>query len=1107
MAHVNGYTQPSLQDLHHLIVAHGGGFLQYLDGKTAVTHIIASSLTPKKAVEFRRYRIVKPAWVVESVKAGRLLPWNEFRLLDKGKDQKLLGFDQGKIVSVAGQERKGYREQSDASWYTAQLRGSAAPSNALSSQLALQRPRTPENPMDEASSRQAGGSSPAKDVWSRSSEYKARSLATPPTTSPSSVRRKRTPENPQIGDVEDDDQFCFEPDEKNGHNARPEDSKRESPNTKLTAEQHNAILLADPKVRRSTVVDPNFLEQYYRESRLHHLSTWKAELKSQMQALALEKSSQAPLNLPRGARRYVLHVDFDSFFAAVSLKKHPQWAAGPVAVAHTSGGGSEIASCNYPAREFGIRNGMWMKQAQQLCPELKVLPYDFPAYEEASRAFYDAILSVGGTVQSVSIDEALVDVSAICANLDGEDKSMRREQSEADDIAQRIRNEVKERTGCNVSVGIGGNILLAKLALRKAKPAGQHQIRPGEVSDFIGMLPVRDLPGVAGSISSKLEELGVQLVRDIRRLSRERLAQALGPKTGERLWEYSKGVDRTQVGEQVVRKSVSAEVNWGVRFENQEQAHEFIENLCGELGKRLVKEHVKGKHFTMKIMRRSADAPYDPPKYLGHGKCDVYNKSAVFGVATNSPDMLAREALSILKGFGFSPGELRGIGMQMTKLEPMKSGGDSSQPQLQFKAVDKRPRSATKIVEEDPIQDDPVTPQKHERSSRIPFGPHELNRSTPSRKPLNTLGTQFLLPTQVDAKVLEELPAAIRSKLLQRARPSSPSPAPEKTNLKGDNDPRERAAGMPAFTALPAATQLDPEILAALPDDVAAEVLAHYLNEPSAPQTTKQAHLIHSPSPQQRQSIISVPARKAPPPPVKRGRGRPPKSAMLAAAAAATSKDKSGATLRQASFLTKEKPPRSEHSGHGAGKSEVPEGQGEAQQLDPEFLKALPEDIRAEVIREHRREQAAAEKRHPRREHRAGVVEPAAVERPPPAPPRTKRKVLRIPRPHRPKFTPQRLHVPADVRSAIKEWFVEFQAEGPYAEDVAALVQYLQRVVADELDLGKAAGLVRWIAWVVDEGLDESDVEAEGWRSALERVKEGVQQAVRARGLGEVHLE
>ncbi|KAJ5093234.1 hypothetical protein N7456_009095 [Penicillium angulare] len=121
VAHVNGYTQPSLQDLHRLIVSHGGGFLQYLDGKTAATHIIASALTPKKCEEFRRYRIVKPAWITESIKAGRLLPWNEFRVVDEGQSQKVLKFGGGRITSQTSTPRSGYKDQSSTSWYNNQL--------------------------------------------------------------------------------------------------------------------------------------------------------------------------------------------------------------------------------------------------------------------------------------------------------------------------------------------------------------------------------------------------------------------------------------------------------------------------------------------------------------------------------------------------------------------------------------------------------------------------------------------------------------------------------------------------------------------------------------------------------------------------------------------------------------------------------------------------------------------------------------------------------------------------------------------------------------------------------------------------------------------------
>ncbi|KAF2124158.1 DNA repair protein [Dothidotthia symphoricarpi CBS 119687] len=1110
VAHVNGYTQPSLNDLHTLIVQHGGGFLQYLDGKTTVTHLIASSLTPKKAVEFRRYRIVKPVWVVDSIRAGKLLPWDDYRVLDEGEKQKVLALDKGKILSEANVKAKGYRDQTDNSWYTSQLRDASpptstpTPSGHMRSRFSRQRLPTPDDDDIEdlpPSHQPEPVSAPAPHH-----QRKSEKLVTPPKTSPTLAPQKYP------DDIIDDDlhdSLYADPSPPAGQQARSNSvyegeipiKPAASPprNRALTSEEHNAILLRDPQYRKSTVVDPNFLQQYYRESRLHHLSTWKADLKSQLQALASERSSSqnAKQKRPPGARRYVLHVDFDSFFAAVSLKKHPQYRDKPTVVAHGQGNGSEIASCNYPARKYGVKNGMWMKRALELCPDLKVLPYDFPAYEEASRAFYDAILATEGLIQSVSIDEALIDVSNLCIAAGGSDgrqvfeKCIESEQAKADEIAQLLRDEVKARTECNVSVGIGSNILLAKVALRKAKPAGQHQIRPAEILNFVGELQVEDLPGVAKSIGAKLEEIGVKHVKDIRELTKERLVQTLGPKTGEKLWEYARGIDRQEVGEQVVRKSVSAEVNWGVRFENQEQADEFIASLCGELQKRLIKEKVKGKQFTIKVMRRSADAPLDPPKNYGHGQCDTFNKSLALGIATNSKDVLTKEALSMLRGFGISPGDLRGIGLQMTKLEPMKSvtdgNAESSQRRLQFKTNNAEPgsvRKAPEIAEADPIQDDPVTPRKPKGTvddERVAFGARELNQSTPSRRPLNMMGTQFIMPTQVDPRVLAELPEDIRSRLLRQTRQSSPTPAPCKL------DPSTPRKSMPfALTALPAQSQLDPDILAALPAEVRAEIMLQYAASSSPSRRSKFADQTLLPQSPRKNRIIGIPAKKAIIP-IKRGRGRPPKSASLAAAAIKPSVTREGKTLTQANFISLKHPSRNRDPG--------PSNQEPDEDLDPNFLSALPEDLRKEVLAEHKRKKLSAHRLAANRQK----APPPPVVRPP--------KTLRVPRPPCPTFTTQKLSREKDLRAAMKEWVRTFADEGPYPEDVAALVKYLGKVVGEERDLSKAVGVVKWLVWVVADVEEESEDEGfagEKWNDALRRVRCGVEDAAHERGMGSV---
>jgi DNA repair protein REV1 len=1065
-------------------------------------------------------------------------------VVDEGEKQNVLAFDKGKVLSQANVKTRGYRDQSDASWYTGQLKSSRAgpsstptPSAPTRSRFSKQRLPTPDDDIDDIdeSNHLPPSHQPESDAVQQApgKESKPENLVTPPKSSPTIAAQDDPFEDKELEAAAEalHDSLYDDPTLLGAQQKASEVTEREmelfagvgnavAPDGRqLTAEEHNSILLRDPKIRKSTVVDPNFLEQYYRESRLHHLSTWKADLKSQLQALASERTSTQKAKQKRspGSRRYVLHVDFDSFFAAVSLKTHPQYKDKPAVVAHGQGSGSEIASCNYPARKFGVKNGMWMKRAQELCPDLKILPYDFPAYEEASRAFYDAILATGGLVQSVSIDEALIDVSVLCISNGGSDGrnasegSNYREQEKADEIAQSLRTEVRAKTGCDVSVGIGSNVLLAKVALRKAKPAGQYQIKPEEVLDFIGQLQVQDLPGVAWSIGGKLEEIGVKYVKDIRALSKERLVQTLGPKTGGKLWEYARGIDRQEVGEQVVRKSVSAEVNWGVRFENQEQADEFITNLCGELRKRLLKEKVKGKQFTMKIMRRSPDAPLDPPKHLGHGKCDTHNKSMVLGVATNSVEVLTKEALSMLRGFGFTPGELRGIGIQMTKLEPMKSATDgsmeSSQRRLQFKVGNDEPASAhkvQKIVEEDPIQDDPETPRKPKATveeEHVGFGAQELNQSTPSRRPLNTLGTQFILPTQVDPRVLAELPEDIRSKLLRQTR--QPPPSSISRNARREDVETTPTKALPfTMTALPAQSQLDPDILAALPPEVRAEVLAQYAAgaTPASPsRRPRHADQTLLPQSPRKNRIIGIPAKK-PIAPIKRGRGRPPKSAMLAAAAQATSISRNGKTLMQANFISLKNPVRDDVSRESSvGPHNVDtvttNMKKDEDDLDPDFLSALPPELRDEVIAEHKRKKLKA--------FRLAVTRKAKVPQTVHAPQPAQR--IKVPRPPKPTFTTQKLSKEKDLRGAMKEWVREFADEGPYGEDVGALVKYLGKVVQEERDLRKAVGVVKWLEWIVGD-LDD-DVDERKWVEALGRVREGVAAAAKERGVGALSFD
>lgn len=1132
VAHVSGYTQPALHVLHKQLVEHGAGFLQYLDSKTMATHIIASSLTPKKAIEFSSYRIVKPAWVVDSIAAGRMLPWADYRVTDEGPRQKVIKFgEDGKISSQAHTPQRGYHDQIQNSFYTSQFKKPSTPASKVnfpSSSATVQTP-TPSKYTPSRLKEPETIEDDYDDDLLRDLELAELTNSSPvPEEFPGTGMDDGSPmgaESPaaEVNEAVQDKAVSQAPKEIPQNAPVPE-----LPNPALTSEEHNAWLLSDPRLRKSSTANPDFLKQYYSESRLHHLSTWKAELKSKMQRLANEKGTSTTKAIKRrpGSRRYVMHVDFDSFFCAVSLKSAPEYVEKPAVVAHGTGTGSEIASCNYPARKYGVKNGMWMKRALELCPDIKVLPYDFPAYEEASRLFYEAILGVGGVVQSVSIDEALVDITMLVLDASGShghgvaEGSIWREQEKADELAGALRKRIKEVTGCQVSVGIGGNILLAKVALRKAKPAGQYQIKPEEILDFLGELKVEDLPGVAYSIGGKLEEIGIRLVKDIREVSKERLVSVLGPKTGEKIWEYSRGVDRAEVGDVSIRKSVSAEVNWGIRFLNQPEAEEFVMNLCKELEKRLLNEGVKGTNLTMKIMRRALDAPLDPAKHLGHGKCDTFNKSTVFGVATHDAEKIGKEAVSILRSFKFSPGDLRGLGVQMQRLEPIKPSAapDGSQRRLSFgvfgnaagshnskKSVapvapmgldeisdagsPAKARGAAqqtwRDVSEDPISDNPATPRKPKGLSIHPA--LALSRANEADEkantPLNVMGTQFIMPSNPDPEVVAALPQDIRSRLMaqQPRRDTNSAISREGSPAVHNTSGHQSRDQSPAVVEPQIPPDIDPEVFNALPEEMKAEVLAEY-----APRSRNAQSVPAQPQSPRRDRIIRPQPQRSP---AKRGRGRGGMRGMLSRTRERQRDASAG--LMQTSFVTM-----------GNRRSALENAADEIEELDQAFLAELPEEVRKEVVADHRRRKLAQKSglglNLKKGLGRRGAADRARETTSGPT------KIAFPKRPAKVAFTATSLTSVQEVKEMMSAWHRETEDEGPHKDDVEVFERYIARVVAEERDMEKAKKLLRWLDWLVEDGEDTRG--RKGWMEAFDDVKNAVHRALEERGLGPMVL-
>ncbi|GAV53695.1 hypothetical protein ZYGR_0AK01970 [Zygosaccharomyces rouxii] len=497
-----------------------------------------------------------------------------------------------------------------------------------------------------------------------------------------------------------------------------------------------------PKLQQTTIVsckDPDFLRQFFSKSRLHHLSNWKSDLRAEF----CEKFLEKPLHIPsKNDVVTVFHIDFDCFFASVSAMANGfDIHAEPIVVCHGTKN-SDIASCNYEARRYGIRNGMWVGTAERMMPRGKKLirlGYEFDQFELMSKRFYQILHdSQFQLVLPISIDEAV----CIAGDLS---------HVECDLICQRIRENVSKVTnGCTVSIGCANSLVLARLALKHGKPDGYQIVNCHELDDtFWSHLKIDDLPGVGRSLAYKISEYTyppIGNLSELRQMELDSLQRCVGEKIGNKIYLAVRGKDDEESGKMIYepkqffeRKSLSIDINWGIRFDTIYEIDQFIDRCTQYLIDKLKELDKKTSQLTLKIMKRSKDEAIDPPKYLGMGKCDPFARSARLGVPTDESGVIATEIKSAFRSLCCPPRELRGIAIQFNKLEKAVSN-QSKLPFVDAKIYQNLPNDVKGEIGQ------------------------ELNRrritvKATSAKRINSYQEQFIqeLPTQIRNEVENEI--------------------------------------------------------------------------------------------------------------------------------------------------------------------------------------------------------------------------------------------------------------------------------------------------------------------------------------------------------------
>ena len=245
--------------------------------------------------------------------------------------------------------------------------------------------------------------------------------------------------------------------------------------------------------------------------------------------------------------RSILHSDCNCFYASVEHLYHPELRDRPVAV----GGDPEarhgiVLTADYMAKRRGVKTGMALWQAKQVCPELVFLPPRMDLYLRFSRMTHEIYAEYTDRQEPFGCDECWLDVTD-SADIRGDGLQ----------IAQEISGRVKKELGITVSIGVSYNKIFAKLGSDYKKPDAITTMGRDEYKQKAWPLPASDLLYVGHSTERKLTQLGIRTIGNIAETDPKILESVLG-KMGLVLWCFANGLDDAPVSIENARAPIKS---------------------------------------------------------------------------------------------------------------------------------------------------------------------------------------------------------------------------------------------------------------------------------------------------------------------------------------------------------------------------------------------------------------------------------------------------------------------------------------------------------------------------------------------------------------------
>lgn len=325
--------------------------------------------------------------------------------------------------------------------------------------------------------------------------------------------------------------------------------------------------------------------------------------------------------------RVILHCDLNNFFASVSLLFNPTLRSVPVAVC----GDKEqrhgiVLAKNEAAKRCGVKTAEAIFEARAKCPELVILPPMMDKYKEYSEKAHRIYEEYTDMIEPFGIDECWLDVTG-----------SRLLFGSGEEIADKIRREIKQKLGITVSVGVSFNKVFAKLGSDMKKPDGITVISRENFREKIWRLPISDLLFVGGKTTDRLRSCGICTIGDAAVCSDEMLERLLG-KNGLELKRYALGEDNSPVSrqhEKATPKSIGRSVTRQQDFKTPDEIWGMFLSLAREISDSLreqglyaggVQVHIRNAALSVKEFSRSYPDSVNGAKIIAERGMELLNE-------------------------------------------------------------------------------------------------------------------------------------------------------------------------------------------------------------------------------------------------------------------------------------------------------------------------------------------------------------------------------------------------------------------------------------------------------------------------------------------------